>query len=277
MVDTNAAAWADALARGQAAWPALVVDAATFTAHVAAVLEPERDPATQLPDLHAGDLYLAAAVRAGHPGADAAVAALVHAVVAESARTVRGADAVTGELTSRVLVRVLGPRDGAAEPALQRYGGRAPLRAWLRVMVVRDAVKLVSARQREPSGGDDALVAALSPDLGPELAYMGALYRQHAREAFAAALAGLVAKDRLLLAQAVVDDLSIDELAPLHGVGRSTVARWLVAARERLADATRAELARRLGVDATEIDSILRLVRSQLDVSLAGLAPFASA
>ncbi|MEM1013744.1 MAG: transcriptional regulator, partial [Planctomycetota bacterium] len=53
-----------------------------------------------------------------------------------------------------------------------------------------------------------------------------------------------------------------------HDVHRATAARWLVSARETLAKDTQRILRARLHVTQSEIESLHRLVRSDLDVSL---------
>jgi RNA polymerase sigma-70 factor (ECF subfamily) len=81
-------------------------------------------------------------------------------------------------------------------------------------------------------------------------------------------MAALAPRQRLLLKQHVLDDLTIDEIGPLLKVHRATAARWLDQARSDLARATELALQRRLGVSTTEVKSALRLIVSQLDVSL---------
>jgi hypothetical protein len=54
------------------------------------------------------------------------------------------------------------------------------------------------------------------------------------------------------------------------GVHRSSVGRWIVECRAKVLEATRARLAERLAIDAREVESMIRLLRSQLDESLTG-------
>jgi hypothetical protein len=65
--------------------------------------------------------------------------------------------------------------------------------------------------------------------------------------------------------------LTIDELAPAHRVHRATIARWLDSARKQVLSATRSMLVSRHSLDPAEADSILRAVRSQIDLSLTRL------
>ncbi len=49
---------------------------------------------------------------------------------------------------------------------------------------------------------------------------------------------------------------------------RATAARWLQAARAAVLDGTQGELIRRLRLSRTELANVMRLIESQLDVSL---------
>jgi RNA polymerase sigma-70 factor (ECF subfamily) len=68
--------------------------------------------------------------------------------------------------------------------------------------------------------------------------------------------------------QQCLDGLSIDDLGGLHGVHRATAARWLQKARETLLKETKKNLMKRLGISLAEVDSILRILQSRLDLSL---------
>lgn len=57
-------------------------------------------------------------------------------------------------------------------------------------------------------------------------------------------------------------------LGARYGVHRGTAARWLERCNRTLLDRTRRALVTRLRVARTEVDSILRLVRSRLEVRI---------
>jgi RNA polymerase sigma-70 factor (ECF subfamily) len=54
-------------------------------------------------------------------------------------------------------------------------------------------------------------------------------------------------------------------------VHRATIGRWLERARDAVLESTRAHLMDRLDVPSAEIESILRLVLSKLEISLGPL------
>jgi RNA polymerase sigma-70 factor (ECF subfamily) len=65
-----------------------------------------------------------------------------------------------------------------------------------------------------------------------------------------------------------VDGLTIDEIGALYQVHRATAARWISGARNTLLADTRARLTARLALTPSQFDSLMRLVRSELDLSL---------
>ena len=128
----------------------------------------------------------------------------------------------------------------------------------------------MALRRREQGArerGDEALAELASGD-DPEVAALRAAAGDQLRAAFAAALAALAPRERTLLRQHHLDGVSLDRLAATHGVHRATVARWLAAARQAVADGTRDELMARLGLGTGEVASVVRLAQSQLDLSL---------
>ena len=82
------------------------------------------------------------------------------------------------------------------------------------------------------------------------------------------ALAALPDQPRALLRYSVVDGWTVERIGALYGVHRTTAARRVAAAREELGSAIRAELAARLAISVGDVDSIVRLVQSRIDVSL---------
>src|SRR4029079_7927214 len=87
-------------------------------------------------------------------------------------------------------------------------------------------------------------------------------------EAFEQSIGALSEHARTLLRQHHLDQLSVDELATLHKVHRATSARWVAATRAALLAGVRTRMIARLGITGGELDSALRLARSQLDISI---------
>jgi RNA polymerase sigma-70 factor, ECF subfamily len=255
-------------AAGAAAWPGVSLPRETFLRHVAERLPADADPAAALDALHVADLFLACACLAGDAAALAIFERDVFAEVARAvARTGAAADALAEAVqVTRVQLLVSAPGRPAA---IAGYGGRGPLRGWLRVTLVRELVRAATPPAREVAAPELDGVAEL--DDSPEIAHLKRTYSADFQAAFAAATAGLGKEERALLRWHHVDRLSIDEIGVLLRVHRATAARRLHAARAALVEATRRELEARLKLARGELESILRLIESQVHVSVARL------
>jgi RNA polymerase sigma-70 factor (ECF subfamily) len=170
---------------------------------------------------------------------------------------------VAQALRARLLVG-----DGERAPRISDYSGKSSLRAWLRVVATRDALQILRKHKREVPA-DEGEILRLSADEDPELRRLQELYRGDVEEAFRAGMRALAPRERDLLRQSFLEGLNVDEVGARYRVHRATAARWIAAARERLFDETRRALALRLGVGRDELESIVRLVQSQLDISIA--------
>lgn len=254
---------ASAIARARASWNAVDAGDERFAAFLGG-----RVPASDLDVARVGDLWAACACGTGDGRAIAEVEARYFPDVdAALGKMGLSADRI-GEV-KQGLRRLLfvGDPDAAAAPRITEYRGTGDLRAWLRVTAMRAALKLLRKENRE-TPTDDALLEARAQQDDPELAYMKAAYRASFKTAFQEALDSLLARERTLLKQHVVDGLGIDELGALYQVHRATAARWVQSAREKLLLRTRRTFMMNARISSDECESIMRMVRSQLDMSL---------
>jgi len=242
------------LAAAAVAWPELPEPDEAF----AATLAPAPDIA------HVGDLFLAFHASRG----ERLAVDEVRAILDEQRGSLRKTGATTqmiDELLAELPADLLAARD-AAPARILGYTGKGPLGAWLRVVALR---ALVDRRRRAGGAmGDDEQVAALAADDDPELAMLRRMYKGELETAFAEAFRALGAEERLLLRQSHIDGLGIDRLALIHGIHRATAARRLAAARTQLFEQIRKILSTRLQIGHDTFASIVRLVRSELAVSL---------
>jgi RNA polymerase sigma-70 factor, ECF subfamily len=185
----------------------------------------------------------------------------------EAAGVARGIDrapAFEDELRQAVRVRLLVPEGGQLR--LDGYGARGPLGAWLRVAATRVALNL--KRGAAPASAD-VLAELVSAEADPELRHLKSLYRAEFREALEAALAALPERQRAVLRLCHVDGLRLAQLARLYQVHESTASRWLAQAAAQVGEDARRRLAGRLAVSADTVDSMARMVLSNLDLSIA--------
>jgi RNA polymerase sigma-70 factor (ECF subfamily) len=255
------ALWRAARAR----WPGFKVTEGDFVGWLA-----ERVPAgaplmEALARVQAEDLLLALACARGQREALAAFDAEYAGEVDRAVRKVGELPVGASDVAQMLRERLFVATEGRA-PRIVDYSGQGPLRVWLRVALLRLVQNLATRASREAPVEPEALADVAVPGGDPELEHMRRLYR----EAFRAAFSGLEEEDRLLLRQRFGRRASQEELAAAYGVHVNTVARWLARAREALERGVRESLKARLRIGDVQFASILRLVRSQLDVTLGG-------
>jgi len=255
------------LADARHAWPTLEITAEVYARSLQATLAARSDePAERVLATMPIDLVLAAACSTG----DAAAIAIARAELAPGLRHAlarTGApDATIDEAEQRVWI-MLFVGDAAQ---IRQYSGRGRLRSWVRSIGVRTIRRMLGT---DAAADDDRELSELPAALrDPELEAMRARYAPQVRSSFAQALTALTPRQRNVLRQYHIDGLTIDQLAVLYKINRATAARWVAGARLALVTATRDRLVAELQLDPREVDSVIRLVRSQLSLSVRELA-----
>jgi len=242
-------------ARGSERWPEVDLDLATFQALARLVDGP-------FDDIRADELYLAMACAAGN---EEAVAALDRHYISGLVRCLltRGYDEATAaDVVQTVRVRFLLGEAGQ-RPRIVKYNGRGSLATWLRVAAVRLAISAQRKQHRETAMEIDVAVAEENPELALLQHRLSADFKLAFRDAFEA----LTPRERNLVRYQVIDQLGIDRIAAIYGIHRATAARWIAHAREALIDGVRRELDALL-IPGEELDSLLRMVHSNLELSL---------
>jgi RNA polymerase sigma-70 factor (ECF subfamily) len=254
------------IAEARIAWPGAVLDRSTFMRHLAERAPDGRVTTDFVARVHVADLWLACACLHGD----------ARAIAWFDERFLRGIDAylkridrspdLADEVRQVLRVRLLVGREGRA-PALASYSGRGALGAWLRMASVRAMHDLIRARKPDaPLDADGEVALAATRD--PALSMMKRRYAREFREAIQDALGALPAKDRNLLRLHFVDGMTTDAIAPLYSVDGSTVRRWIAALRRGLLASVRKSLSRKLGLETDDIESLMAIVRSRLELSL---------
>jgi len=213
----------------------------------------------------AGDVLLAAAAQRQEPTAIAAFDRVLTEVDAAGAAVGAPKDLVE-EVKQLLRLQLLVPKEGKP-PGIASYRGKGPLRGWVRITATRELIRHKKKRAREMPI-EQSLDHLLTSRIDPALEALKAEYRSEFAVALREAIGDLSAEDRTLLVQQVVHAMSIDEIGAAFGVHRATAARWLNRARGALVTATHKRLAQRLSLPVEQIDSVIRLVSSQLDASV---------
>jgi RNA polymerase sigma-70 factor (ECF subfamily) len=257
---------ADAAARiaaaGRAAWPGVALANDAIAAHLEARLRD--DPDARADDLHDADLYLAIALGAGDAAALRAFEARLVPEIDRALRRLRLSAATLDEIKQQLRLELF-----AGESAkIRDYAGRGELVAWLRVTATRKGWRF-ARRGAVETTLDEILLdhwPAATPD--PKHQHLRATYVDELKRAIADAFAALELRQRNLLRQHVIDELTIDDLARLYRVHRATCARWLADARTELGKSTRKRLVATLGLPGDELDSLLRFLDSDIELSI---------
>lgn len=255
------------VADGQAAWPEVAVAPERLVGFVAARLDHEVDPADLLGGLRPTDLHLACALTDGDRTAMAAFDRHYMREVDIALARMRIGPPRSSDVKQLVRQRLF-VGDGVPGK-IADYAGRGDLRRWVRSVAVRTCLNDLRKGKHEVLADDDQLIAQQAmPGDDPELEYMKRTYAREFQAAFTEALAGLGAREQTLLRYHHVDGLNIDEIGAIYRVHRVTAFRWLEKAKEKLVDATLVVMRARLNVSARELESVLRLIRSQVHLSL---------
>lgn len=255
------------VAAAKNAWPEWSgVHEAGFRHFVSTLRSDEGAPA-DLRSLRAADLWLAFHAAHGHPKAQHALEVGCFRDLVSHLCARRASPSQAEEAVQRLRHRLLAAGPEASAGRLLSYSGRGDLRAWVRVAALRTWLNLEreTARERaQPS--DDLLVDRAAGDL--ELEFLKGAYRESFHRAFLEALAGLPADERLMLKMHYLDKASMEEIGRIVGAHRITVLRRLERTREQLASDTKRRLSERHQLTGTEVESLLRLIQSRLDLSL---------
>jgi RNA polymerase sigma-70 factor (ECF subfamily) len=229
-------------------------------AHLSDRLKPRDSAASDcepLPDKAlAGDLYLACACARQVPQAlsafDSAYLSRVPAIVGH----LDSSPAFLSEVAQAARVSLLLGSDGK-HPAIGEYVPRAGLSSFVRIVVMRAALKLRHRRVtdgvmlHDPDGVDELP----EPALGAELAHLKDRYRPAFKEALQEAVSSLSSDDR-------------KQIATLCRVSEATMSRRLAEMRKTVLKRTQRLLKERLRLSPDEARSLAAVIYSQLDLSL---------
>ncbi|HZS42062.1 MAG TPA: sigma-70 family RNA polymerase sigma factor [Polyangia bacterium] len=219
---------------------------------------------------HVGDLYLACACVDRVAGALQCFEEQYLANVPAMLRTIDPSPAFADEVLQLAREKLF-VSDAGGTPKIAAYAGRGPLGGWVSVVAQRIALSLRRGHKAQQRAGERSIAEALPAGGDPELDYLQVRYRALFREAFATAVAALTDRQRLLLRLQVLEQMSHDEIAAIYRVSQSTVTRWTASAREAILHRTQEELRTSIGTDTAEFHSLMAMLGSKLDLSIARL------
>ena len=261
------AAHTELLATARARYPDIVVDDQSF----AEAVEAKLSSGNTVDTIDAAELYLAVACEQANGTAIALFEAAYFSVIDVAVAPMKLPGGMLDEI--RQLVRTkLFVGDGTDGAKVTKYAGQGSFEGLVRVVAVRTALDLLRKSKKEVPldavGSSPVADEILAVTVAPELQLVKQRYRAHFKQAFESAIDELSARERAILKLHVIDHLSIDEIGALYKVHRATAARWLEAIRDRLGERTRAIMGERVGIAAGDLDSVINVIQSQVDLTL---------
>jgi RNA polymerase sigma-70 factor, ECF subfamily len=263
------AALAAAVASATTAWPTLRIDARTFVAYLAARVGDVARPQKALAEMRVADLYLACACLMRVPGAVALLDREARPMISEYLARLEVDPETEAEVVQSLFVRLLVP-DPQRPSSLADYEGRSTLGKWLGVSAQR-----VVLNGRRADDARSRLIARLAEQpVPPVRAAEDSLLRERHKKTLEAAIAEAVAalpkRDRIFMKMHVVSRVPIAKIARMFLVDPRTISRQLARAHRAVWAHVRKRLGSALRLSPPEVDSFVRGLQSQLDISLSG-------
>jgi RNA polymerase sigma-70 factor (ECF subfamily) len=216
----------------------------------------------------AADLYLACACARGDERAIALfereLFPLVDEAVAAFKQPAHFIDEVKQALREKLFVAEPGE-----EPRITRYSGRGPLANWVRISALRTAVNLLRDGAAQTLDPLHHLPRIASHSL--EVDYLRKQHSEQIHHALAAAMAALPERQRVALKLQLLDGLTLQQIGRVFQVDASSVSRWIARAKKTVLRHVLRSLGDSLAMPRTELESLVRLIQSQLEISLRGV------
>lgn len=261
-------AWDDCRRR----YPLIQVKEEDFSRHLAKSLAAsEQELLSAFRQCHVRDLYLAFACSCKDPEAMKAFEAEYEGCLGGILSGFR-LPADVGEDLKQEIYRKIFVGDGQSEKKILQFSGLGSLEAWVRVVASRCVLEHLRKRTRDPILAENVLVDTLcqsQKDLWNQM--IKQQYQPDLKTCFREALQSLSRRERAVLKYRVLDALSVKEIARILGIHRVSVSRLLAQARSKLLQKSHEMLANQLQLPPPEVNSLVQLLTSGLDVSLSGV------
>ncbi|MFO0552260.1 MAG: hypothetical protein U0271_27990 [Polyangiaceae bacterium] len=251
---------ADGYARALAAQPGIRPSERSFLR----VLSARRTRDLSVEDF--GEVGLMAACVDNHPRANEILEREYVSAAGSSLARLKLSSSERDEIMQRVRAKLLVASDPNELPLLATYVGSGRLRSFIRVVATREALSFL--RSARPGADDAELDELAAPMVDPALEALAARSRAAMKQGFERAVGALASRERNILRMHFLDGVELGAIARLYGVHRVTASRWLADIRERLVTTVREHVQRELALTESDVDSVVRLARQDLDASV---------
>lgn len=155
-----------------------------------------------------------------------------------------------------------------SRPRILAYDGRAALRGWLKVIAMRLAIGLIRTRSALYRVDSSFAFQPGEPARDATTLLAAAEYKARLETALREELGRLPPDRRSILRLHFLENESVDSIARRLGVHRVTVARWIRTSGEEILENLRRRFHEDFRVEAPDFDSLVRLVRSTMNLDL---------
>ncbi len=251
-------------------WPALTLPREQFLRYLAGHLPVDaRDFGQALRKLRFTDLYLCCACVEEIPRSIETFQHHYRPLIRSKLRRLRLRDPLAADIEQQLLEQLLVGEENKA-PMLTRFAGVGRLTSWLQVVTARTARRVLEKEKKLLPVDDGELCERVVDNeyINVELLDEKGQYRRAFKSAFKKALTTLAPRDANLLRQRYVDQLILKEIGRIYRVNSSTIHRRLNSIKDHLLQQTEIFLREELTMSVDDFDSILRLIRSDFDVTL---------
>jgi RNA polymerase sigma-70 factor (ECF subfamily) len=191
------------------------------------------------------------------------------AAVVESVRVCFRSRAPSSDELWSDLDRRLFVREGDRPARIGEWSGRSELGASVKVVTARLMLNRLDSAKPETPTEDVLFETLLVTDQTPELAVASSERRAVMKGLFERAARELSARERRVLRLAFTEGMTIDDIGALHGVHRSSAARWIKEASSSLSKEVMRLARAELRLSPNELENWARGVEGSIDLSLA--------
>jgi RNA polymerase sigma-70 factor (ECF subfamily) len=237
-----------------AAWPNIRLAPEIVVAQLAAQLSETGPLLSELQQIRMADLFLAAACVEQMQNAietfDGEFLFGVPEILARSGFGHLQSDEVRERVRDQLFF-------GAAR--ISDYTGRTSLASWVHVVILRVAIDLADSHS---TGTDpDSAIALIIEEH----------YRQPFKSAFRMAVGALTSEQRELLRLHFVEGVTFDMLAMQFARHRATIVWQIAQAKDSVLERIGASLQAQLAINSQELEALLTIIRSRLELGLSAL------